>query len=160
MGRKTHDRVFLSRCHCEEQSDATISTLKHISQNTLRLLDANLNRCREGLRVLEDTARFVWNDEKLFLQFRGERHLLDHLTRKHYPQLIHARNSQQDDGRTLPEKGRKNIKSVVTANFRRCEESLRVLEEYGKVFSKSAASKFKAIRFKFYNLEKKILEKL
>ncbi|MBK9922667.1 MAG: hypothetical protein IPP09_05805 [Elusimicrobia bacterium] len=37
----------------------------------LRLLDANLNRAREGLRVLEDTARFRWDDRPMFQGFAG-----------------------------------------------------------------------------------------
>lgn len=129
--------------------------LKEIDPNALRLLDANLNRCREGLRVLEDTARFVLEDKKLFLDLRSERHLLDRLTRKFYPELIRSRNSEEDDGRKIAEGGRKNIESIVAANFRRCEESLRVLEEYGKVFSEGTAAEFKAIRFRIYQLEKR-----
>lgn len=129
-------------------------------QKILRLLDANLNRCREGLRVLEDTARFVFENESWFRKFRTERHLLDQLTRRFYPQLLESRNSQEDSGRRIKEEKRENSESIVFANFRRCEESLRVLEEYGKIFSGGADSEFKKMRFKIYDLEKDVLKNL
>jgi thiamine-phosphate pyrophosphorylase len=122
----------------------------------LRLLDANLNRCREGLRVLEDTARFIWSDESLFSLFRAHRHALDHVTRKFYPELLKARDSQADHGRTIPEVKRSNLEAVVFSNFRRCEESLRVLEEYSKIWDGNIHAQFKKIRFKMYALEKKV----
>lgn len=131
---------------------------RKVPARILRLLDANLNRCREGLRVLEDTARFAWDDEVLFQSFRKERHALDMITRKLYPELVSARNSAGDPGRAIPEKGRARFESVVAANLRRCEESLRVLEEYGKLFSAGAGGKFKRIRFKIYDLEKQALK--
>jgi thiamine-phosphate pyrophosphorylase len=125
-----------------------------------RLLDANLNRCREGLRVLEDTARFVWDDESLFRAFRGARHGLDRITRERYPALVRARDSQSDRGRKMEEGSRSGIRDVVAANLRRCAESLRVLEEYDKIFPRGASAEFKRIRFRIYALEKRILNAL
>ncbi len=130
-----------------------------IPPRILRLLDANLNRCREGLRVLEDTARFVWNDEALFKKIRTSRHSVDLITREFYPRLVTSRDSQGDHGREVPEKGRARFESVVAANLRRCAESLRVLEEYSKLFSPSAGSKFKSLRFGIYDLEKETLNR-
>ncbi len=124
-----------------------------------RLLDANLNRCREGLRVLEDTARFVHADGGFFQEFRRERHKLDILTRRLYPELIAARESRNDEGRLMRETGRTDVNALIFANFRRCEESLRVLEEYGKLFSARAGSEFKEIRFTIYTLEKEAQRK-
>ena len=124
-----------------------------------RLLDANLNRCREGLRVLEDTSRFIHGDSYFFRSFRRERHKLDILTRRLYPELIASRESQEDEGRTIREGRRPDMKAIVLANFRRCEESLRVLEEYGKLFSARAGSEFKEIRFAAYRLEKEAMQK-
>jgi thiamine-phosphate pyrophosphorylase len=125
-------------------------------QALFRVADANLNRCREGLRVLEDTARFFWKDKRFFQKFRVERHRLDRLTRQFYPELIQARNSEQDDGRQILESKREDMDGVIIANFRRCEESLRVLEEYGKLFSRNAGAEFKKARFRIYELEKEI----
>lgn len=134
-------------------------TRQPIDAAILRVLDANLNRAREGLRVLEDTARFVWNHAELFRRFRAERHRLDHLTRKFYPALVRSRQSQKDEGRKIIEPKRKNSAGIVAANMRRCEESLRVLEEYGKLFSDNAAAEFKKSRFRIYDLEKLVLKK-
>ena len=130
-----------------------------IKKGVSRLLDANLNRCREGLRVLEDTARFVFSDSDFFRSFRRERHKLDILTRKRYPELVAARESRQDEGRLIREGDRSNVDSLIFANFRRCEESLRVLEEYGKLFSARTGSEFKEIRFAVYQLEKDAMRK-
>jgi len=133
---------------------------KGTSSGVYRLLDANLNRCREGLRVLEDTARFVWDDQGLFRTFRRERHRLDAMVRSRYPDLVAARNSQEDRGRTVKEGGRDGVDAVVAANLRRCQESLRVLEEYDKIFPRNAAREFKRIRFRVYALEKRIIHAL
>jgi thiamine-phosphate pyrophosphorylase len=125
-----------------------------------RVLDANLNRAREGLRVLEDTARFVWNDRSLFESLRGARHGLDRATRAAYPKLVSGRESAADMGRRMAEGKSRDWPGLVAANFRRVQEALRVLEEYGKVFSPGAASRFKAVRFQMYVDEKKALAHL
>lgn len=123
----------------------------------LRLVDANLNRCREALRVLEDTARFVWDERRLFESFRSARHGLDRMSRPLYPDLIAERESGSDRGRKIREPGRRGLRGLVTANFKRCGESLRVLEEYGKLFSARGAARMKAMRFRIYRLEKDVL---
>ena len=126
--------------------------------SVLRLLDANLNRAREGLRVLEDTARFLWQSKKHFQALRKARHKLDTLTRRHYPDLVRSRSGAQDPGRRIKEGGRESLEEVVAANLRRCEESLRVLEEYGKIFSANAGAEFKDLRYAIYDLEKSVFE--
>jgi thiamine-phosphate pyrophosphorylase len=122
-----------------------------------RVLDANLNRAREGLRVLEDTARFVWNDRVLFQALRESRHLLDKTTRAAYPQLVGGRESGKDLGRRMAEGKSRNWPGLVAANFRRVQEAVRVLEEYGKVFSPGASVRFKKVRFQLYSNEKTAL---
>ena len=125
----------------------------------LRVLDVNLNRAREGLRVLEDTARLVWEDKKLFETLRAVRHGLDLAARAAYPRLVAARDSAADLGRAVPEKKKRDWKGLVAANFRRAEEALRVLEEYGKVFGPAHAAKFKAFRYRLYVAEKDSLNR-
>jgi len=126
----------------------------------LRVIDANLNRAREGLRVIEDTARFVTENNSAFEELREARHSLDKITRNIYPELLSQRDSNSDKGRTIKEeKKRKGAESLLSANFRRVEESLRVLEEYGKIISRGAAPVFKKLRFKAYALEKEFLVK-
>ncbi len=123
-----------------------------------RLIDANLNRAREGLRVIEDTARFILNDSKLYRRIRLLRHRLTEITRKNYPSLLKSRNSTADAGRVIHEYRRKNVRDLMIANFRRVEEALRVLEEYSRLISVSAGAQFKNVRFRTYNFEKYIME--
>jgi thiamine-phosphate pyrophosphorylase len=122
-----------------------------------RVLDANLNRAREGLRVLEDTARFVWDDRSLFTSLRQSRHALDRATRSAYPKLVSGRESGTDLGRRMAEGKKRNWPGLVAANFRRAQEALRVLEEYGKVMAPDVSPRFKKIRFHLYVDEKKAL---
>ncbi len=123
----------------------------------LRLFDANVNRCREGLRVLEDSARFVMNKPALYKKLRSLRHSVDRLTRNIYPEMLAVRDSVSDSGRSMKENSKRSgLGAVLAANFRRVEESLRVLEEYGKIVCPDSAKEFKAIRYAAYTMEKKV----
>ncbi len=123
----------------------------------LRLFDANLNRAREGLRVIEDSVRFVLEDKVLYKNIRSLRHRLDMLTRNVYPELLRERDPGSDPGKKTKEGARKTAQGVLAANFRRVEESLRVLEEYSRLILPSAGAGFKQARFSVYALEKKVL---
>jgi thiamine-phosphate pyrophosphorylase len=121
------------------------------------LLDANFNRAREGLRVIEDTGRFVLNSPKASQAFRWLRHQLDALARAHYGTLLSARDTETDSGRANAAKRyRGGVPELLAANFKRCEEALRVIEEYGRVLSPGAVKKAQALRFEVYKWEKKL----
>src|SRR5258708_5650939 len=123
-----------------------------------RLLDANANRAREGLRIIEDTARFVLDKPKAAKAIRTLRHGLDELLRSHYKTLLLARDVTHDSGRTNAAKAYKGgLGALLAANFKRCEEALRVLEEYGRVMSPKAVKGAQSIRFKVYQWETKLL---
>ncbi len=124
------------------------------NQDIYRVLDANINRAREGLRVLEDVARFILNHSALTLTIRRSRHRLDTAVRESYPQLIAARDTGSDEGRGFNEGKRKDLSGLIIANFKRVEEAMRVLEEFSKLFSERAGKKFKKIRFEIYAAEK------
>jgi thiamine-phosphate pyrophosphorylase len=131
-------------------------------KNIYRIIDANLNRAREGLRVVEEVTRFIWEDEKLSKSLKNLRHKLTKISQENFDQklLLQCRDSQGDlgaKGMSLHERKRKDIKAIVQANLRRTEEALRVLEEFGKLIKKDSAEKFKNLRFKLYILEKEIL---
>ncbi len=128
-----------------------------ISNRVNRVLDANINRAREGLRVLEDVARFIFNDPETTATLRACRQAVDKSVRKIYPQLLKARDSGDDLGRTFKETKRKNFPGLIIANFKRVEEAMRVLEEFSKLISARHGSIFKGIRFKMYQAEKKIM---
>ncbi|MFA5778661.1 MAG: thiamine-phosphate pyrophosphorylase [Elusimicrobiota bacterium] len=129
-------------------------------KNILRIIDANLNRSREGLRVIEDFSRFVMSDENLASVIKKQRHKIDKIARTVYPQLVSSRDSKNDVFRRTKEPRKKNSFSVVVSNIKRAEESLRVLEEFSKIISASAGSKFKKIRFTVYDIEKEIVKKI
>ncbi len=127
-------------------------------KKTYRLIDANLNRVREGLRVVEDTLRFVLSDNEQAAKLKRVRHQLDKKAGAIYPQLILARSVEEDKNSGLAEDGRKSLISLLIANFRRAEEGLRVLEEYGKLVSAVAGDDFKKLRFQVYQIEKEVME--
>ncbi len=126
-----------------------------------RVVDANLNRAREGLRVLEEIARFVLDDVDLTANLKDIRHNLNTLVSEasnlRYD-IIHSRDSEGDVGAgswTKRESARDSLFALATANFKRVQEAARVLEEFGKLLG-LPAREFKKIRFETYLLEKKI----
>lgn len=124
------------------------------SQGIYRVIDANLNRAREGLRVLEDAARFILIKPSLVTLLRSCRHQLDRSARDIYPQLLSARKATEDLGRGFKEAKRKNLNGLIQSNFKRVEEALRVLEEFAKLISAEAGRTFKSIRYKIYQAER------
>jgi thiamine-phosphate pyrophosphorylase len=125
----------------------------------IRILDTNLNRCKEGLRVIEDTTRFVFCDEVIYKNIRKIRHQATTYLAKEYEQMLSARDSIKDSGRKAKEQSRINLTNIVIANFKRVEEALRVLEEYSKIINFYTALKYKALRYKVYTIEKKMFLK-
>ncbi|MDR0820277.1 MAG: hypothetical protein LBN19_01970 [Endomicrobium sp.] len=125
-------------------------------ESVLRIIDANLNRCREGLRVVEDALRFILNDGFLYKKIRRIRHRVDKILRSSYDELIKERDSFDDSGRQMPEISKKELAGIITANFKRTQESLRVLEEYSKTLFPKASADFKKQRYMAYDAEKSV----
>jgi thiamine-phosphate pyrophosphorylase len=130
-----------------------------------RILDANLNRAREGIRVAEDVARLYLNSESLARKFKSLRHRITKIAQESFEQdkLLFFRDSEGDvgaKGMGKMEGKRKDIAGVVQANLRRAQEALRVLEEFGKLVQKDSAEKFKRVRFRIYTLEKDMGQKI
>ena len=127
-----------------------------IPPQTLRIVDANLNRLREGIRVVEDICRYYKNSKELSLKLKNLRHLsrLDN-----YRELLTCRDILNDPLKetTKSEKRRDSLESVILSNIKRAQESSRVLEEILKLTDENSAEKFKQIRYELYNLEKEIL---
>ena len=136
-----------------------------------RIIDANLNRCREGLRVLEDFARFVRDDARLSGELKNLRHdlvsaekllagrpatsIAAHADPAESPLLIH-RNTDGDVGTritTVGESQRREFSDVVLANSRRVQEALRSLEEFGKLVAPDFAAAVKRVRYRSYTLQ-------
>jgi translation initiation factor 2B subunit (eIF-2B alpha/beta/delta family) len=136
-------------------------------KNIYRIIDANLNRAREGIRVVEEVARFYFDDAELSSKFKAFRHELTRVAKTSFDQekLLTFRDSEKDvgaDSMGTFEKKRSDLNSIIQANLRRAQEATRVLEEFGKLINPDSARAFKRIRFKLYTLEQetmKLLEK-
>lgn len=123
-----------------------------MKSNNLRLIDANLNRLREGIRVVEDVFRYIYNDKQTALKLKNLRHLsrIDI-----YTQMLETRDVKNDVLRESikSEQNRDNLYSILIANFKRAQESARVLEEFSKLISIEDSENFKYIRYELYTLE-------
>lgn len=128
----------------------------NLSPDLFRVIDANLNRLREGIRVVEDIIRYKDNNKELSSQLK----LLRHRARiKETLEILKERDSVNDVLRSTikSELNRTDISSIIIANFKRAEESARVLEELFKLYSTEYSENFKYIRYELYRLEKEIL---
>ncbi|MCJ8327900.1 MAG: thiamine-phosphate pyrophosphorylase [Campylobacterales bacterium] len=124
-----------------------------MEKNELRLTDANLNRLREGIRVIEDIYRFIYNDKIMAQKLKS----LRHKSRINLnSQLLDSRDIINDvlKESTSSEQNRSDIQSILIANFKRAQESSRVLEEFTKLLSSKDSENFKHIRYELYDLEK------
>jgi len=126
-------------------------TTKHI-----RLLDANLNRLVEGIRCVEDIFRYIFDDKITSSKLKSLRHKsrIDI-----YNDLIKSRDIKNDvlKTSTSSEQSRTSLQSILIANFKRAQESARVLEEFSKLISIKDSENFKFIRYELYHLEKEVL---
>ena len=135
--------------------------MKKSPDNSLyRILDANLNRAKEGLRVCEDLCRYVWDQKTFTRSFKDLRHeLTSIIVELDIKKALQARRIQGDVGRatSISESKRKDINAVFGANIQRVKESLRVLEEVTKLIDNKISFKLKALRYKVYALEQKVI---
>ncbi|MCG3657273.1 thiamine-phosphate pyrophosphorylase [Aliarcobacter butzleri] len=122
------------------------------NNSSLRLIDANLNRLREGIRVVEDIFRYVYNNKEVATKLKNLRHLA---RTQNYYELLETRDVKNDVLRESikSEQNRDNLNSILIANFKRAQESARVLEEFTKLTSIKDSENFKYIRYELYNLE-------
>jgi len=135
------------------------------------MIDANLNRSSEGLRVLEDVARFLLNDAELSQRLRTLRHDLARETKSLSAGLLSGRDADHDVGR-LHSKDKapiteatplRGLLDLVAANAKRVEESLRVIEELAKLPEMSSllnSAGFEQTRFALYTLERNLTSKI
>jgi thiamine-phosphate pyrophosphorylase len=118
-----------------------------------RLIDANLNRLREGLRVLEDLHRYLFDDAKLAAECKAIRHGLQpmySLERLRYRDVLSDVQKQS----TPSEMDRASATEMLIANFARTQEASRVLEEMFKLYDTDRSAHFKQMRYTLYDLEK------
>jgi thiamine-phosphate pyrophosphorylase len=125
-----------------------------------RILDANINRAREALRVMEDYARFVLNDAVGCEALKDIRHGLADIVRQ-LPQdaLLQARNTPGDVGTTIStgaERKRAGARDVFIAAAKRLPEALRTIEEYAKIFSPDLGAAAERLRYHAYDVEQQL----
>jgi len=126
-----------------------------------RILDANLNRAREALRVVEEYARFALDDADAAQRAKTCRHELRRIAEAiGTDALLTGREIVGDVGRTAkttPELQRGSTEDVVRAAFARLGEASRVLGEYGKLVSAPAAEVAERVRYDGYELEQRVV---
>jgi thiamine-phosphate pyrophosphorylase len=135
-----------------------------MDKKIFRVIDSNCNRCAEGLRVLEDVARMILNNEMLSSQLKKIRHSIIENLSTISDRLINERDTDGDVGAALDSVITQNeLTSIIRANAKRVEEGLRVMEEMAKLpdFSKVLDSnEFKHYRFEIYKLEQSLLSEI
>ncbi|GFE68049.1 thiamine phosphate synthase [Chroococcus sp. FPU101] len=122
-----------------------------------RILDANLDRAREGLRIIEEWCRFGLDDRQLVAECKQMR---QEIASFHSTEIRQARDTATDTGTTLShpqEEQRSSIEHLLQANLCRVQEALRVLEEYGKLYNSEMGIAFKKMRYRVYILESRLL---
>lgn len=139
--------------------------MAQLKKSLYRIIDANLNRALEGIRVCEDIARFALSDKKSTSMLKKIRHCASaaaKIIEPDYSAIVSSRDSANDTGRALNPKSeftKKSLKEILISNFKRAQESLRVLEETSKLIDIKAAASFKEARYNIYTAEKNMLRK-
>ena len=130
-----------------------------MSPDALRMLDANLNRAREALRTVEDYARFALDDGELCSALKAIRHDLAAATSGVAADAVLWRDTPGDVGTTITtadERRRQDLGSAVVAAGKRFGEAARVVEELLKIDSPDAAAAVEQVRYRFYEIERRV----
>ncbi|MBN2618512.1 MAG: thiamine phosphate synthase [Spirochaetales bacterium] len=119
-----------------------------------RIIDVNLNRVSEGLRVIEDITRFYFEEVTISKKCKELRHELRDIQKSKYEFTINYRDSTNDIGLDISKdiKSAKeyNLQSILKANIKRVQEGLRSLEEI------TGLNNFENLRYKSYDLEQRV----
>jgi len=118
-----------------------------------QIIDANLDRAREGLRVLEDWARFGLGKEKYVERIKNFRQILG---KNHLEVYKQSRNHIEDKckGLTHHEQiNRKTSEQIISSNSARVQEALRVIEEFSRLQNHELSKIASEIRYEIYSIE-------
>ena len=122
-----------------------------------QIIDANLDRAREGLRVLEDWARFALGKEDFVIQIKNFRQILG---KNHLEIYKLSRNYTNDQCKGLTHEEqfkRNNPKEIISSNSARVQEALRVIEEFTRNQNNYLSKIASNIRYEIYTLELNLL---
>jgi thiamine-phosphate pyrophosphorylase len=135
-----------------------------MTSDRLRIIDANINRLGEGLRILEEFARMMLNDTVLTQKLKDMRHRTVKIDEALHKQLLQAREAGEDVGSGMDVNGEeknRDIPGIITANAKRAQESLRVIEEMAKNPGLNLDTEnYRKARFELYTIEKELLGKV
>jgi hypothetical protein len=137
-----------------------------IDKKIYRIIDANFNRSREGLRVCEDISRFILNSSAISRELKAVRHGVSAIIKSSPATatiLLESRDAAKDVGRSFrlkTEVKRCGYADIFIASIQRVKESLRVLEEFFKLIDIELAVKLSELRFRAYEIEKKAAKRL
>jgi len=126
-----------------------------------RIIDANFNRAREALRVIEEYCRFGLNSGPLSERAKKFRHELCAAVRRlDSGRLIAGRDTLGDVGIGQKVEGqhqRTTLKDCFTAAAKRLPEALRAMAEVIQIQDRAVAETVERLRYESYTLEKDIL---
>ena len=135
--------------------------VRMLERTAARIIDANFNRAREALRVIEEYCRFVLNHADLTARTKQMRHALSRtLDQLNGQQLLTCRDTLGDVGthtRVPRQLVRTDLDDCLVAGCKRLPEALRALTEFIQTADPSRAQVIEDLRYQAYTLEKDIL---
>ena len=114
------------------------------------IIDANINRATEGLRVLEDYCRFHRHDETLTHMLAHFRHQLNE-SNPDWANQLQSRHTPSDVRAMEPPRTRESVVGLLRANCSRVQEAMRVLEEW------TGRALYCDIRYRMYDVEQQLV---
>jgi thiamine-phosphate pyrophosphorylase len=126
-----------------------------------RIIDANFNRAREALRVMEDFCRFYLNSAALSGRAKQLRHeLAGAISTLDGRVLLASRDTAADVGTTIAvdnQLSRTDLLDCLTAAAKRASEALRTISEAAQTVDAAVASRVEKVRYACYTLEKDVV---
>ncbi len=127
----------------------------------MRIIDANFNRVREALRVIEDILRFYDANRHLASIIREFRHSFTMSYISYFGRYAGIfRDVRADTGKTNPPSPAENIREILVRNFFRIEEGLRCIEECSRISNPKSTKCWQKLRFSIYEIEQKVMAEI
>ncbi len=126
-----------------------------MKSKALRTIDANFNRFKEGIRVVEDILRYEFSSP-----LAKELKSIRHIKIPNYKEVVLSRDAKNDilKPSTKSELNKNSLEEIIISNLKRSQESARVLEELFKLIDTNTSEKFKDARYNLYEIEKEIIK--
>ena len=129
----------------------------------LRLIDANSNRAREGIRTAEDYLRFSLGEFRWSSKLKAIRRSITELVAKRYSATelaghrMVASDPQRPEGEAQSPPVDGNASGVAHRGLKRAQEALRVLEEFFRAETPDISGDFARHRYSLYETEQWLL---